>query len=75
MSRTLDRRAFLRTSAAIAAVSLPPTRQLFGRLDARLTRTGAPQKIIIIGAGMAGLTAATELLALGHRVGCALRGR
>jgi monoamine oxidase len=69
MSRPIDRREFLRhASATIAVIAAPPTRQLFTRLDARLTRAGAAQKIVVVGAGMAGLGAASELVARGHDV-------
>jgi len=57
----IDRRKFIQRSAlAIAGVSL-------ARVSA-VTASGAPKKIIIIGAGMAGLSAGYELTQLGHDV-------
>jgi monoamine oxidase len=53
---SIDRREFLRQATfGAAALSLG-------------VRARAPQKIIVVGAGMAGLAAATELVALGHDV-------
>ena len=57
----VSRREFVRRSAiGLGAFALPRS----------ITRLGerAPQKIIIVGAGMAGLGAAFELIALGHDV-------
>jgi monoamine oxidase len=65
---TLDRRRFLRSAVAGAALSATgfPARLVAMAYAAR--RAGAPQKIVVIGAGMAGLTAALELIARGHDV-------
>lgn len=69
MSRTLDRRTFLRqASVTLAAVAAHPTHELLARSAPRLTPRAAPQRIIIVGAGMAGLGAALELVARGHDV-------
>jgi monoamine oxidase len=68
MSDTLDRRRFLRQAlAGAAAISAAPIRHL---TSATLRARGAPtpQKIVVIGAGMAGLSAALDLLAKGHDV-------
>ena len=57
----ITRREFVRRSAiGLSALALPRS----------ITRLGerAPQKIIVVGAGMAGLGAAFELIALGHDV-------
>ncbi len=57
----MNRRTFIQRSAlAVAGVSL-------SRLDF-ITVSAAPKKIIIIGAGMAGLSAGYELTQLGHDV-------
>ena len=68
MSDTLDRRGFLRQAAAgaaaLAGAAVPPWPAL-GRLT---TAAAGPQRICVIGAGMAGLTTALELIARGHDV-------
>src|SRR5262245_47980048 len=53
------RREFLTAIAAVAAS--------FPQLE-RFTRSGATQRVIVIGGGLAGLCAAYELQALGHSV-------
>ncbi len=67
-----SRRDFLKTlSLAIAAIPLRPafnlaqtsTTQFFSR-----QKTGRPKKVIIIGAGLAGLSAGYELTKAGHEV-------
>ena len=68
MSDTLDRRRFLRqVLAGAAAMSAAPIRHL---TTATLRAHGGPtpQKVVVIGAGMAGLSAALDLLAKGHDV-------
>lgn len=55
--RTLSRRDFVRIAGALAAASVLPGCS-FGR----------GERVIVIGAGMAGLAAARELLAAGYRV-------
>jgi len=68
MSDTLDRRRFLRHAlAGAAAISAAPARHLTSTIR-RARSAAAPQTIIIIGAGMAGLAAALDLLAKGHDV-------
>ena len=60
---TLSRRQFLRRSAiAVAAAGLAP-----GAVTATILR-GPAKKVLILGAGMAGLVAAYELSKLGHDV-------
>src|SRR5262245_22357629 len=53
------RREFL----ALVAAAAPPWRR-----GGRVERRGAAQRVIVIGAGLAGLCAAYELEALGHTV-------
>ena len=68
MSDTLDRRRFLHHALVGAvAISAAPIRHLAG---VTLRPRGAPraQTIIVIGAGMAGLSAALDLVAKGHDV-------
>jgi monoamine oxidase len=62
------RRDFLkRTALAAAALSGPPLSTLVGG-PGSLERRGAPKKVLIIGAGLAGLAAAYELTQAGHDV-------
>jgi len=65
MAATITRRNFV-TSAVLAgaALSLRPTLAL----GEQLKRRGAARKIIVIGAGLAGLSAAYELMLAGHEV-------
>jgi monoamine oxidase len=64
----MRRRDFLKqTALAAAALCAPsPTTSAFGQKS--LERRGAPKKVIIIGAGLAGLSAAYELSQAGHDV-------
>src|SRR5215510_3078317 len=62
MTDALDRRTFLRRVAAgAAALSSGVIPRGLTSFAAHASRTGAPQKIIVIGAGMAGLSAALQL--------------
>ena len=68
MSDTLDRRTFLRHAAAGAVVlSANPVRHLTS-VVVRSRGAHAPQKVIVIGAGMAGLSTALGLIEKGHEV-------
>jgi monoamine oxidase len=64
----MRRRDFLkRTVAAATALSLAPPRTLtFAR--GNLERQGAPKRVLVVGAGLAGLSAAYELTQAGHDV-------
>src|SRR5206468_3645652 len=59
----LTRREFLTMLAAVAAAPGLPARQV-----ERLQRRGPTQRVIVLGAGLAGLCAAYELQSLGHTV-------
>jgi len=69
VSDTLDRRRFLRQTlagtAALAGRSVLPG---LTSLTVRQRTASAPQNVVVIGAGMAGLSAALQLIAKGHRV-------
>src|SRR5678815_3193695 len=63
----MKRRDFLKQSAAVAAITLPgwmPTRLLTEPLQ----RRGVTKKVVVIGAGLAGLSAGYELTQAGHDV-------
>jgi monoamine oxidase len=64
----MKRRDFLKQSAlAAAALSAPPS-SAFAFAQGALERRGAPRKVVIIGAGLAGLSAGYELTKAGHDV-------
>lgn len=64
----LSRRDLLKTAAlALPALSLPTARASAAATPA-LERTGKPRKVIVVGAGLAGLSAAWELTQAGHEV-------
>ena len=63
----MNRRDFLKQSA-FAAASLSGPSAVKTPLESGLDRAGAAKKIVIIGAGLAGLSAAYELTQAGHDV-------
>jgi monoamine oxidase len=67
MPHSVSRRAFLKESigSGAALAFLPP---VLARSAERAVPVGRPQKVIIVGAGIAGLTAAFELMNAGHDV-------
>ena len=69
MSDTVDRRRFLaRTLAGTAAIAGRSVLPSLTSITARPRGTAAPQTILVVGAGMAGLSTALQLIAKGHRV-------
>jgi len=68
MTRPISRREFLKAGAAIAAsLTIEPAHAGF-RAGRAIARNGAPKKVLILGAGVAGLAAAYELSQAGHDV-------
>jgi monoamine oxidase len=68
MKRTFSRRAFIRLSALSAgALALRPVPILALR-NRPLPRKGSRKKVLVVGAGLAGLSAAFELVRAGHDV-------
>ena len=68
MRYRVSRRDFIRTTA-LAAGALPLSR--FGAFSpdrSGIRRMGAPKRVIVIGAGLAGLSATYELTEAGHDV-------
>ena len=63
----LTRRQFLRRSA-LAAAGVGLTRPLLARAATAIVTKGPAKKVLVLGAGMAGLVAAYELTQLGHDV-------
>ncbi len=63
----MKRREFLKQSALAAAFTLSPLKASAFSQD-KLERRGAARKVIIVGAGLAGLSAAYELTHAGHDV-------
>ncbi len=68
MKRRINRRDFLKQSAFVAAALSVPPLAAPAAIQAKLERKGAAKKVIIIGAGLAGLSAAYELTQAGHDV-------
>ena len=64
----MKRREFLKQSALVTAALTFPGWKPGGITEARIERRGPAKKVIIIGAGLAGLSAAYELTQAGHDV-------
>jgi monoamine oxidase len=64
----MERRDFLKHTALVAAALSAPPSGAFAFAQGALERRGAPKKVVIIGAGLAGLSAAYELTKAGHDV-------
>src|SRR5829696_7048429 len=64
----MRRRDFLRQTAVAAVALSASPRMAFPFGQASLERRGAPKRVIIVGAGLAGLAAAYELTQAGHEV-------
>jgi monoamine oxidase len=68
MKSILSRREFLKSTALAAAALSLPSLDALALGQGKLERKGAPKRIIIVGAGLSGLSAAYELSQLGHDV-------
>jgi monoamine oxidase len=68
MNHDLNRRDFLRQSIFAAAALAASSGETWAVRRKRLPKSGAPKKVIVIGAGLAGLSAAYELTQAGHEV-------
>lgn len=72
MTSTLRRRTFLQScisgAAAISAFQFNASGAHLASLETPLERKGASKKVIVVGAGLAGLSAAYELTQAGHEV-------
>ena len=64
----INRRQFLKQGALFGASLSAPISVPTASMRTLLQRRGSPKKVVIIGAGLAGLSAAYELSQLGHRV-------
>ena len=65
---SMHRRDFLRQTAVAAAMLSASGWRTFTVSQGRLERQGAPKRVLVVGAGLAGLSAAFELTQAGHDV-------
>src|SRR5687767_12920384 len=68
MRQNFKRRDFIRLSSLVAAALATKPLHALSISDPYRQRRGKPQKVIVLGAGMAGLSAGMELQKLGHDV-------
>ena len=68
MPSTTSRREFLRYAAAAAAAMALPKGTLRAATAPPLSHRGARKRVVVLGAGLAGLSSAYELIAAGHDV-------
>ena len=68
MRHGMNRREFLKQSALTAAAFSASGLPLSAAVQTKLERKGAAKKVVVIGAGLAGLSAAFELTQAGHDV-------
>ena len=66
MPEMLDRRTFLKRSTLAGAIAFLPSSVL--TQDKGSVAVGKPKKVVVVGAGIAGLTAGFELMQAGHEV-------
>ena len=64
----MQRRDFLKQTAVAAAMLSASRLRTFTFSQGRLERQGAPKRVLVVGAGLAGLSAAFELTQAGHDV-------
>lgn len=68
MKRHISRRGFLKQGVFSAAACTISSSGVFGNQSSVRTTRVAPKKVIVIGAGLAGVSAAFELTQTGHDV-------
>lgn len=68
MRNLITRRSFLKQSSLVAVAISIPSLEKPGSHQGSLERRGSAKKVIVLGAGLAGLSAAYELTQAGHEV-------